>query len=90
MLRRGASEIFSRKYSRDLERESDYFGLLYTKNAGYDYEQASGVWERFAIEVPRSMAQNFLNTHPTSPEGMVRIEKIVAELNAEKEGIPLE
>ena len=83
----GVGQIFSRSYSRDLEREADYFGLKYTKLAGYDYEVASGVWERFAIEVPRSMIQNYLNSHPTSPERMVRIEKIIKELEAEDKAV---
>lgn len=79
----GASEIFGRSYSRDLEREADYFGLEYVKLADYDYEVASEIWERFAIEVPKSMVQNYLSTHPTSPERMVRIQKIIEELKAE-------
>lgn len=83
----GVGQIFSRSYSRDLEREADYFGLKYTKLAGYDYEVASGVWERFAIEVPKSMVQNYLSTHPTSPERMVRIEKIIKELKAEDNAV---
>ena len=81
----GASEIFGRSYSRDLEREADYFGLKYVKYAGYNYEVASGIWERFAIEVPQSMVTNYLNTHPTSPERMVRIQKIIKELKSEDE-----
>jgi predicted Zn-dependent protease len=76
----GISEIFGRSYSRDLEREADYFGLRYVKLAGYDYKVASEVWERFANEVPKSMVQSFLNTHPSSPERMVRIQKIIREL----------
>jgi len=79
----GVGQVFGRSYSRDLEREADYFGLKYTKLAGYDYETASGVWERFAVEIPQSMVKNFLSTHPTSPERMVRIEKIIEELKAE-------
>lgn len=79
----GVGQVFGRSYSRDLEREADYFGLKYTKLAGYDYETASGVWERFAVEIPQSMVKNFLSTHPTSPERMVRIDKIIEELRAE-------
>ncbi|MBN1871250.1 MAG: M48 family metalloprotease [Candidatus Omnitrophica bacterium] len=79
----GASQIFSRSYSRDLEREADYFGLQYTKSAGYDYTVAIDLWERFAVEVPKSMVENFLNTHPTSPERLVRLEKIIEELRSE-------
>ena len=79
----GVSEIFGRSYSRDLEREADYFGLKYVKLAGYNYGTAGYVWERFAIEVPKSMVKSYLNTHPTSPERLVRLEKIIEELKAE-------
>ena len=79
----GVGQVFGRRYSRDLEREADYFGLKYTKLAGYDYEVASGVWERFAVEIPKSMVQSFLCTHPASPERMVRLEKIIEELRTE-------
>lgn len=81
----GVGDVFSRSYSQDLEREADYFGLKYVKLAGFDYEIATEVWERFAIEVPKSMVQNYLNTHPTSPERMVRLQKIVEELKIENE-----
>lgn len=83
---RGASQIadlFNRKYSRDLEREADYFGLRYVYYAGYDIEAGVGVWERFAIEVPKSMVANFLSTHPTSVERMLRLQKTVKELQRE-------
>jgi len=79
----GVGEVFNRSYSRDLEREADYFGLKYVKFAGYNYEAATEVWERFAIEVPKSMVGSYLNTHPTSPERMVRLEKIIEELKLE-------
>ncbi len=80
---RGTSQIadlFNRKYSRDLEREADYFGLRYVYYAGYDIEAGVKVWERFAIEVPRSMVANFLSTHPSSPERMLRLQKTIEEL----------
>lgn len=82
----GVSEIFNRSYSRDLEREADYFGLQYAKLAGYNYEVGTQVWERFAIEVPKSMVQSYLNTHPTSPERMVRLQKIIEELKYDDKG----
>ena len=81
----GASKVFSRSYSRDLEREADYFGLKYVKLTGYDYKVATGLWERFAIEVPKSMVRNYLSTHPISPERLVRVQKIIEELKAENE-----
>lgn len=86
---RGAQDltsIFSTKYSRDLENEADYFGILYVYNSGYDVQAGMRVWERFAIELPQSMVANFLATHPSSPERMLRIQKIIQELKGGKIG----
>jgi len=79
--------IFSTKYSRDLENEADYFGMQYVYNAGYNLESGVNVWERFAIELPQSMVSNFLDTHPSSPERMVRIQKIIKELKTKNSQI---
>lgn len=74
------NSIFAAKYSRDLENEADYFGIHYVHNAGFDVEAGVNVWERFAIEIPQSMIGNFLSTHSSSPERMIRIRKIIQEL----------
>lgn len=67
-------------FSRELEREADYFGLLYTHRAGFDIVKASEFWERFAIELPATMTRSYLGTHPSSPERMVRMKKSVEEI----------
>jgi membrane-associated protease RseP (regulator of RpoE activity) len=67
-------------FSRDLEREADYFGTKYAYYAGYDIRAGVKIWERFAIEAPKTMVQDFLSTHPASPERMLRIEKTIQEL----------
>lgn len=76
------SQALSARYSKDFEREADYFGLKYVYLAGYNIEAGVDVWERFAIEVPQSMTRNFFSTHPSSPERMVRIKKIIQELKS--------
>ncbi len=82
---RGAGEIakiFNASYSRDLEREADYFGTKFVYYAGYDVDTCAGLQERFAIEIPQSMIQNYLSTHPCSPERMLRIKETIKELRA--------
>lgn len=74
------TEIFKATYSRDLEREADYFGTKYVYLAGFDVETCATFMERFAIEIPQSMIRNYLSTHPSSPERTLRIRKIIAEL----------
>ncbi|MCM8801127.1 MAG: M48 family metalloprotease [Candidatus Omnitrophica bacterium] len=77
-------EIFNAHYSRDLEREADYFGTRFVYYAGYDVEACATVEERFAIEIPASMVKNFLSTHPSSPERVTRIRKTIEELKAKE------
>jgi membrane-associated protease RseP (regulator of RpoE activity) len=63
-------------YSRETEREADYFGLLYAQRAGYDIEKGAELWKRFAIELPNSLP-GFLRTHPATPERILRVKKVV-------------
>ncbi|MCM8799620.1 MAG: M48 family metalloprotease [Candidatus Omnitrophica bacterium] len=74
------ADIFKATYSRDLEREADYFGTKYVYLAGFDVETSATFMERFAIEIPQSMIKNYLSTHPSSPERTLRIRKIISEL----------
>lgn len=70
-----AAAIVESKYSRDQEREADYFGLGYASAAGYDVLAGVTIWERFAIELPESMVKYFFGSHPTSAERVVRARK---------------
>ena len=81
-LVRHTADIFKANYSRDLEREADYFGVRFVYYAGIDPNACVAVQERFAIEIPQSMIRNYLSTHPSSPERMLRIKKTIEELRA--------
>lgn len=74
------AEVFRASYSRDLEREADYFGVKFVYFAGFDPCICASFQERFAIEIPQSMIRNYLSTHPSSPERMLRIKKAIEEL----------
>jgi len=74
--------IFKATYSRDLEREADYFGTRLVYQAGFDVEVCATFMERFAIEIPQSMIRNYLSTHPSSPERVLRIKKTIQELKS--------
>ena len=90
-IMRGAGQIgdfFNASYSRDLEREADYFGAKFVYYSGYDVDTCATVEERFAIEIPASMIHNFLSTHPSSPERVARIRKAIEELKAGKSAMP--
>jgi Zn-dependent protease with chaperone function len=74
------------KVDRDMEREADIFGLLYAHSAGYDPRAGSVVWERFAVELPRSMTSALFAVHPPSTERLLRIQKLVDALLS---GVPV-
>ena len=82
IVMRSVSSAFNARFSQDFEREADYFGLKYVQLAGFNIEAGVDVWERFAIEVPQSMTRNFFSTHPSSPERMLRLKKIIQELKS--------
>ncbi len=84
IVMRGIGGAFSSLYSREFEREADYFGILYVYRAGYDIRAGIDVWERFAIEMPESMVRDFYSSHPTSTERLLRIEKIVRDIEEGK------
>lgn len=69
-------------FSQDFEREADYLGLYYAYRAGYQVEAGIDFWDRFATEVPDSISQSFFNTHPTSPERLLRLQKTIEELES--------
>jgi membrane-associated protease RseP (regulator of RpoE activity) len=76
------SNIFTAGYSRDIEREADYFSVKFMYNAGYDADISATLHERFAIEIPGSMIESYLSTHPSSPERVLRIRKTIEEFKS--------
>ncbi len=78
-----AASVFAAGYSRDLEREADYFSVKFLHLAGFNPCVCATFHERFAIEIPQSMISNYLSTHPSSPERVLRIQKAIEELGAE-------
>jgi len=79
----GVAQGIAGGFSRGLEREADYFGFQYAYMAGFDIVEGGKIWERFAIEIPRSMTRSIFATHPSSPERLIRAEKTLAELRAQ-------
>ena len=74
--------LASRKYGRDDERESDYYGMKYMHAAGYDTSAAVTLQEKFvALSKGRqsSWLEGLLATHPPSPERVVNNRAALAE-----------
>ncbi|MBN2120583.1 MAG: M48 family metalloprotease [Candidatus Omnitrophica bacterium] len=73
---------FSASFSRDFEREADFLGTLLAYKSGFDIRKGTYIWERFAVELPKSLDTNFLSTHPTSSERLLRIRTIVDQIES--------
>lgn len=69
------------KFSRDQEREADFYGLWYIYRAGFNLEQAAQVWIHLAAVLPPG-PPSILSTHPSSAERLARIRKIVKAIQA--------
>lgn len=67
-------------FSREFEREADYVGLQYAYRAGFDITAAPELWERVATELPRRATIPWLSTHPSDPERLARLTKVVNDL----------
>jgi hypothetical protein len=82
-LSRLATQAIVGKFSRDQEREADYFGLKFAHLAGYDTEKGADVWLDLGGSAPASLTKNLLSSHPPSSERLARLRKITSLL---KEG----
>ena len=66
-----------RPFSRKLESEADYIGLLLMAKACYDPSAAIGLWERMAESSPNFM--KYLSTHPTNEKRIQDIREWLPE-----------
>ncbi len=75
--------LFTQKFSRDMERQADYFGMLYAHRAGFDVQDGVDIWERLAVEVPQSQRSSIFSSHPGSVERLERAREIADELQGD-------
>lgn len=68
-------------FSRQMEEEADYIGLILMAKAGYDPEAALAFWEKMAREKDGAEPPVWLSSHPTSA---ARIEDIRQSLPSVK------
>lgn len=84
-----AANAGAQAFSQDFEKEADYIAMYYLHRAGYDVNQASGVWRGMALENPVSI--RFAGTHPTSAERFVLMEATRDEIiRKEAAGLPVQ
>jgi len=65
------AQLISSKYGRDAESESDYYGMLYMKKAGYDPTEAVTLQETF-VRLSKGRKTDLISglfaSHPPSPK----------------------
>ena len=75
-----ATNLVNQKYSRDAERESDQYGMIYMARAGYDPQAAITLQETF-VRLNQQKRENWLSglfaSHPPSME-RVRLNRAAA------------
>jgi predicted Zn-dependent protease len=72
------------KFNRDQERESDYLGLIYAYQAGYNPDAGVDIWEGFSVEVAGTLTTDFFSSYPWSPERMLKTTKVAQALTEGK------
>lgn len=80
-----ALHLFTQKYNRDDERESDYYGMKYMRAAGYDTSAAVSLQEKFvtlAEGKEQTWLQGLFETHPPSTERVGNNRAALAEFPA--------
>ena len=83
-----AAGIVSQKYGRDAELESDYYGMQYMNNAGYDPAAAIDLQETFlrlSEEAGRgnpSWLEGLFSSHPPSAERVAKNRETAAALGS--------
>lgn len=79
------AQLVNSKYGRDAESESDYYGMLYMKKAGYDPAAAVTLQETF-VRLSQGRQSSFLEglfaSHPPSPERVAANKATLAKLGA--------
>lgn len=79
------AQLTTSKYGRDAESESDYYGMLYMKKAGYDPSAAVTLQETF-VRLSADKKSDFITglfaSHPPSPERVAANKVTLAKIGA--------
>jgi predicted Zn-dependent protease len=66
-------------FSRNHELEADKFGLIFAARAGYNPQEAIGLWERMERASNGARPPEFLSTHPSEGKRIERIKQLLPE-----------
>lgn len=66
-------------FSRSHELEADRWGLIFTARAGYNPQEAIGLWERMEKASAGQKPPEFLSTHPSEGKRINQLKKYMPE-----------
>ena len=66
-------------FSRKNEFEADHYGLIWTAMAGYNPQEAIGLWERMEQLANGQKPPEFLSTHPSEGRRIEQLQKFMPE-----------
>lgn len=67
-------------YSKDMEREADYIGLYILARSDYDIRLGPNILRKLGASRPRSIERKYANSHPSTSERFVMLEKTIEEI----------
>ena len=68
-------------YSKEFESEADYVGLYFAARAGVDLDKAISFFRTLAILDPKRIHSNYSETHPSTVERFLAMEKTIDEIH---------
>lgn len=66
-------------FSRSNEMEADHYGLIWTAIAGYNPQEAIGLWDRMEKASQGGKPPEFLSTHPSEGRRKQRLQEFMPE-----------
>jgi len=67
-------------FNRKQESEADYLGLIFSSLSGYDIRETSKIWERMKVANKGKEPPEFMSTHPSSENRIIKINEWVNQI----------
>ena len=70
-------------FSRKQESEADYLGLIFSSLSGYDIRETTNIWERMKEANKGKAPPEFMSTHPSADNRILKINEWVNEITVD-------
>ena len=67
-------------FNRKQESEADYLGLIFSSLSGYDIRETPKIWERMKDSNKGKEPPQFMSTHPSSSNRILKINEWMNEI----------